>query len=394
MLNMNYTTEFLNLEDVIITEVKNIADQLHVSIELPRREHVCPCCGTMTDRVHDYRLQVVKDVPLGRDTYLHLRKRRYVCSHCGKRIPEKNTFLPRYYRMTSRLIATIIDAFRKVVSAAEIASRYNISSSTALRYFDVVNYRCRKLPSVLSIDEFKGNAGGEKYQTIVTDLEGKTISDILPNRYEADLIRYFKQFPSRTEVKYFVCDMNPHFKQVAQTCFPKAVIVADRYHVIRQAVWAMENVRKNEQKKLPKRYRIYFKKSRYLLSKKKENLTEDDMLRLALMFEIAPKLADAYRIKNEFIDIMRSDSSEKGKTRLIDWLYSAEVMEIPEFQACTKAVHNWFKEILNSMDSPWTNGFTEGCNNKTKVLKRTCYGMRNFRRLRNRIGSVKSYAQI
>lgn len=385
MLNMNYTTEFLNLEDVIITEVKNIADQLHVSIELPRREHVCPCCGTMTDRVHDYRLQVVKDVPLGRDTYLHLRKRRYVCPHCGKRIPEKNTFLPRYYRMTSRLIATIIDAFRKVVSAAEIASRYNISSSTALRYFDVVNYRCRKLPSVLSIDEFKGNAGGEKYQTIVTDLEGKTISDILPNRYEADLIRYFKQFPSRTEVKCFVCDMNPHFKQVAQTCFPQAVIVADRYHVIRQAVWAMENVRKNEQKKLPKRYRIYFKKSRYLLSKKKENLTEDDMLRLALMFEIAPKLADAYRIKNEFIDIMRSDSSEKGKTRLIDWLYSAEVMEIPAFQACTKAVHNWFKEILNSMDSPWTNGFTEGCNNKTKVLKRTCYGMRNFRRLRNRI---------
>ena len=385
MLNMNYTTEFLNLEDVIITEVKNVADQLHVSIELPRREHVCPHCGTLTDRVHDYRMQVVKDIPLGRDTYLHLRKRRYACPHCGKRFAEKNTFLPRYYRMTSRLIVTIIDAFRKVVSASEIASRYNISSTTALRYFDVVNYRCKKLPSVLSIDEFKGNAGGEKYQTIVTDLEEKTILDILPNRYEADLIRYFKQFPSKTEVKYFVCDMNPHFKQVAQTCFPKAVIVADRYHVVRQAIWAMENVRKNEQKKLPKRYRIYFKKSRYLLNKKKENLTEEDMLRLALMFEIAPRLADAYRIKNEFIDIMRSESFDKGKQKLTDWLYSVEVMDMPEFQACTKAVHNWFQEILNSMDCPWTNGFTEGCNNKTKVLKRTCYGMRNFRRFRNRI---------
>lgn len=385
MLNMNYTTEFLNLEDVIITEVKNVADQLHVSIELPRREHVCPRCGAVTDRVHDYRIQTVKDIPLGRDTYLHLRKRRYACPYCGKRFAEKNAFLPRYYRMTTRLIVTIIDAFRKVVSAAEIAVRYNISSTTALRYFDVVNYRCKKLPSVLSIDEFKGNAGGEKYQTIVTDLEQKTIADILPNRYEADLIRYFKQFPSRTEVKYFVCDMNPHFKQVAQSCFPKAVIVADRYHVVRQAVWAMENVRKNEQKKLPKRYRIYFKRSRYLLNKKKENLTEEDILRLALMFEIAPKLADAYRIKNEFIDIMRSDSSANGKQKLVDWLHSVEVMEIPEFQACTKAVHNWFREILNSMDCPWTNGFTEGCNNKTKVLKRTCYGIRNFRRLRNRI---------
>ncbi len=40
---------------------------------------------------------------------------------------------------------------------------------------------------------------------------------------------------------------------------------------------------------------------------------------------------------------------------------------------------------LNSMDVPWTNGFIEGCNNKTKVLKRVCYGMRNFSNFRKRI---------
>ncbi len=385
MLAMNYTTEFLNLEDVIVTEVKNIASQLHVSIELPRREHCCPGCGATTNRVHDYRMQTVKDIPLGRDTYLHLRKRRYACPHCGKRFAEHNTFLPRYYRMTSRLIMTIIDAFRKVLSASEIAARYNISTTTAIRYFDVVNYRCGKLPVVLSIDEFKGNAGGQKYQTILTDLEQKKVADILPNRYESDLIRYFKQFSSRTEVKYFVCDMNSHFREVAQTCFPNAVIVADRYHVVRQAVWAMENVRKNEQKNLSKQFRIYFKKSRYLLNKKRENLTEDEMFQLALMFEISPRLADAYRLKNEFVDIMRSESSEKGRQQLVDWLFSVETMDLPEFQDCTKAVHNWFREILNSLDCPWTNGFTEGCNNKIKVLKRTCYGMRNFKKFRNRI---------
>lgn len=385
MLAMNYTTEFLNLEDVIVTEVKNTASQLHVSMELPRREHKCPQCGAMTDRVHDYRMQTVKDIPLGRDTYLHLRKRRYACPQCGKRFAEQNAFLPRYYRMTSRLIMTIIDAFRKVLSATEIAARYNISPSTAVRYFDIVNYRCGKLPTVLSIDEFKGNAGGQKYQTILTDLEQRKIADILPNRYEADLIQYFKQFPSRTQVKYFVCDMNPHFRAVAQTCFPKAVIVADRYHVVRQAVWAMEKVRKNEQKNLSKRFRIYFKKSKYLLNKKRENLTEDEALRLALMFEIAPRLADAYRFKNEFMEIMRSNSSAEAKQKLADWLFSVETMDLPEFQDCTKAVHNWFREILNSLDCSWTNGFTEGCNNKTKVLKRTCYGMKNFNRFRNRI---------
>ena len=40
---------------------------------------------------------------------------------------------------------------------------------------------------------------------------------------------------------------------------------------------------------------------------------------------------------------------------------------------------------MGSMDAPWSNGFIEGCNNKTKVLKRVCFGMRNFRNFRNRI---------
>lgn len=60
-------------------------------------------------------------------------------------------------------------------------------------------------------------------------------------------------------------------------------------------------------------------------------------------------------------------------------------MDLPEFQACVTAYRNWFQEILNSMDVPWSNGFIEGCNNKTKVLKRVCFGMRNFRNFRNRI---------
>lgn len=287
--------------------------------------------------------------------------------------------------MTSRLIASIIHAFRKVASATEIASQFNISVSTTLRYFDCVNYHCTKLPEVLSIDEFKGNAGGQKYQSILADPQNRKVIDILPNRYESDLIRYFKGFSKRENVKYFVSDMNPHFKEVAKVCFPKAVIVADKYHVVRQAVWAMERVRKTEQKKLSTRFRKYFKRSRWLLNKNPQKLTPEDMDKLSLMFEIAPRLADAYRVKNEFVDVIRSQSSAMGRPKLIQWLQSVEVMELPEFQDCTKACHNWFQEILNSMDVPWTNGFTEGCNNKTKVLKRNCFGVRNFRRFRNRI---------
>ena len=308
MLNQDYTAKLLNLEDVIITNVENIADQLHIHIELPRGKHICPVCGAVTDRVHDYRMQVIKDVPMARDTFLHLRKRRYRCD-CGKRFFEKNTFLPRYYRVTSRLLIEIIFAFKKVVSAKEIGSRYNVSSMTAMRYFNLFNKKLTTLPEIISLDEFKGNSGGQKYNSIIVDPKDKVVLDILPNRFESDLIKYFSQFSNKTEVKYFVCDMNPHFREVAKSCFPQATIVADKYHVIRQVYWAMEKVRKNEQNKLPKQHRIYFKKSRNLLMKRMEKLTPEEMDRLALMFEIAPRLADAYRVKNDFLTVIRSKSA-------------------------------------------------------------------------------------
>lgn len=384
MLKKDYTSKLLNMEDVIITDVENISGQLHVYIELPRKPHTCPVCGAVTDCIHDYRMQNIKDVPLGRDTFLHLRKRRYRCS-CGKRFFEKNSFVPRYHRVTSRLVAEIMLSFKKLIPATEIGSRYNVSAVTAMRYFNLFNKKLRVLPEVISLDEFKGNSGGHKYNSIVADPQNKKVLDILPNRYESDLIKYFSQFSTKTTVKYFVCDMNPHFRRVAQTCFPNAVIVADRYHVVRQVYWAMERVRKNEQKKLSERFRKYFKKSRYLLSKKPEKLSAEEMDKLALMFEIAPRLADAYRLKNEFLTVMRTKSSVEGRQMLLDWLFSVELMDIPEFYDCTTAYRNWFNEILISLDVPWSNGFIEGCNNKTKVLKRLCFGMRNFSNFRKRI---------
>ena len=139
-----------------------------------------------------------------------------------------------------------------------------------LTYFIFIwNYPGKK---VLSLDEFKGNSGGQKYNSIVVDAKQHKVIDILPNRFENELIKYFSQFSSKTNAKCFVTDMNPHFREVSKVCFPNAIIVADRYHVIRQAYWAMERVRKNEQNKLSKQFRKYFKKSRCLLIRKPQLL--------------------------------------------------------------------------------------------------------------------------
>ena len=386
MLYEDYTAKLLGLEDVIIKKVWEDESAHHIELELPRRKHICPCCGAETDRIHDYRKQKIKDISaFGKDVYLHLRKRRYVCDDCGKRFYEKNSFLPRYHRMTSRKNARIIEDFRDTVSASYIARKHNISTTTALRYFNLVNYSCKALPEVLSIDEFKGNAGGEKYQTILTDARERKIIDILPNRKKADMIRYFLRFKNRKEVKYVVIDMNPHFREVAEICFPQATIVIDRYHVTRQAIWALERVRKEEQKHLSADWRRFCKHSKALLNKPPNKLKEEEREKLRIILGLSTRLEQAYFLKNDFLFLMHSPNSEAAEELLADWNYRAESSHLPEFRECTRAIHNWGKLILNSFDVPFTNGYTEGCNNKTKVLKRVCYGVRNFSRFRNRI---------
>jgi transposase len=386
MLYEDNTAKLLGLEDVIVKKVWDEEQEKHIMIELPRRMHVCPWCGTETDQIHDYRMQRIKDIAsFGKNVYLHLRKRRYVCGSCGKRFYEKNNFLPRYHRMTNRKNARIIEDFRDTVSASYIAKKHNISVSTALRYFNLVSYSCKKLPEVLSIDEFKGNADGEKYQTILTDPKNRKIMDILPNRKESDLIRYFRQFENRKEVKYFIMDMNPHFREVAEICFPKATIVIDRYHVTRQVIWALERVRKEVQKHLSAEWRRFCKHSKALLNKPPQKLSDEERQKLRIILGLSTRLEHAYYLKNDFLFLMHSPNSEVAEELLSDWIVSAENAHLPEFYECTRAIHNWSKYILNSFDVPYTNGYTEGCNNKTKVLKRVCYGLRNFARFRSRI---------
>ena len=60
MLKKDYTAKLLNLEDVIITKVENISEEVHVYLELPRTKHRRPACGALTDRAHDYRMQIIR----------------------------------------------------------------------------------------------------------------------------------------------------------------------------------------------------------------------------------------------------------------------------------------------------------------------------------------------
>ncbi len=391
MLYTNYTEELLGLKDVFLKSVVRNDNKLCIHVGMYQRIHKCPRCGERTSKVHDYRTQPIKDISaFGDTTVIYLTKRRHVCPLCGKRFFEEVSFLPRYHRMTSRLAAHVISSLKEVRSMKSVAAVSNISQPTAARIFDHVGYSNKDLPRVLSLDEFRGNAGGEKFQCIVTDPEHKKVLDILPNRRTEDLSGYFLKYKDRKKVQYVVIDMSGPYRSLAKSLFPHAKIIADRYHVVRQVIWAFENVRKDEQSRFHDARRKYFKRSRKLLLKKPENLTEDEVAQVEAMLNVSDRLRQAYRMKNEFHKLMECKRRDDAKKQLGVWNMMATGYNLPEFQACTRTFMNWSDEILNSFEHPFSNGYTEGVNNKIKVIKRNAFGVRNFKRFRNRILHVMS----
>ena len=163
------------------------------------------------------------------------------------------------------LSAWVIHLLEDVRSFSSVAKEVNLSVSTVIRIFDIVGYSKPDCPPrVLAIDEFKGNTGDEKYQCILTDVETGTVLNILPNRKTGYLIKYFKEWESdkREKVEYFVSDMWKPYTELAALFFKNSTSIIDRYHFIRQIIWAFEDVRKTEQRKYSKRNRLLFKNSK------------------------------------------------------------------------------------------------------------------------------------
>ena len=388
MLTYDYTNILLDLKDVLVTNITTNENTISIFVEQKREPHICPVCCSVTDKIHDYRRQTIKDMPIqSKRVVLILRKRRYLCTSCHKHFLEKNLFLARYQRMTNRLQQYLISLFAATRSIKSIANECACSITTASKHFEKVSYPKPQLTPVIAIDEFRGNAGGHKFQCIVSDPKNRKLLDILPTRKTEDLYEYFTSFSmkDRLNVQYVVMDLSALFSSVVKRCFPNAKIVSDKFHVCRLANWAMETVRKEEQKKFASCRRIYFKKSRWILLTRKHKLNDEDKLQLSNMLTVSESLRKAYCLKEEFYEILSSSSSKDMILHWKEWQDHVVQAKLPSFDRFMQTVAKWSKAILAAAQTGYSNGFIEGCNNRTKVLKRVCYGVKNFSRFRNRI---------
>lgn len=387
----NCIKDLLNLKGVIVKSVKNLENVVEFYIQMPVKPHICPNCGTETTKIHDYRTQTIKDIPICfKPTNIIYNKRRYECKCCNKSFFEDNPIIMKYHRKTLRLTEFIINELRNLLSCSDVAKKANVSTNSVCRLLSPFATTNTKLPRVLCIDEFKGNAGHYKYQVALINGETHEVVDILKCRHKHELCEYFKKFPNEQldNVKYFVTDLWETYKDIAFTYFRKAKIIADHFHFARYSCDAVNKIRIEVQKKLPKKERVYFKHSRKLLLSRQCNLkTDEQKEELAyILNNYSENLRIAYREKEDLLDILHSEQESNTKIlRFSNWVKRNLESDIEQLKECAKTYQHWYTEIKNSLEVPYSNGPTEGFNNKIKVLKRISFGIRNFEHLKARI---------
>lgn len=389
MSTVNYTEIIFKIKEEYIKHTRvNEDGSVHFTLEMPVAEQVCPHCGASTRKSKGKRPRDVKFGAIQHHTvtatYL---QRRYRCQECNHTFIEKNPFVSRYLRLSKTNMEYLFRQLGEKGSFTEMAKRSDVSVSTVIRYCSKLAIpKPAELPTVIGIDEYKGNADGQMYQVIITDLRNHSVVDILPKRDTRALIQYFKSFSknAREQVKYIVMDMSPLFKLVVQTMFPHAHIVADRYHVCRLVDWALERVRKREQKQLVAHSRM-LKYNRRILMKNPEKLTESEQVKLLEILHISEDLRQAYGLRLAFRKIFKIYSIPNIERYIQLWLKAVENSQLTEFSNFKVSFISWFPQIVNAFVLPYSNGFTEGCNNNIKVLKRISYGLRHFEHFRVRI---------
>ena len=386
----NFINNLLDLKGVIIKNIKNLKDCIEIYIEFRITEQICPCCGNFTSKIHDYYPQAIRHIPiLFKPTTLFFKKPRYECKHCGKSFYPENDIVARYKRKSLDLTAFIVEQLRSNNTVTSIAKKLNINEGFISRMLPYLSVTTTTLPRVLCIDEFKGNSGNYKYQVALIDGETHKIVDIIECRHKHFLCDYFKKFPKsqRDNVKFFVSDLWETYKDIAFTYFRKSKFIADHFHWARYACKALDNIRIETQKNLPKEDRKYFKHSRFLILSRLCKVPKERYDELEnMLINYSENLRIAYIEKEDLLDIIHSkDNAEIKKHRFNEWVKRNLESNIPQLVECAKTYLHWSREIKNSLEVTYSNGPIEGINNKIKVLKRITYGMRNFINFKARI---------
>jgi transposase len=351
------------------------------------REEIALCthCGTISAEVHQEEHRCIRHLDVwGKRTFLHFMGRRFQCEHCGRTFAEQLPFVDSHRRQSRAFEKHVYQSCINGTCKA-VAVRESLSHSTTKEIFN--RWAALKEKSsvagtrVLGIDEISLKKRHRQFVLVISDIAGKSILAVLPDREKRTLERWLDALSpqERKSIRFVSIDMWAPYHQAARSKLPRAKVVVDRFHVMKQLNTRLTQLRTEYQKGLPPEMRSVIKGSRWILVRNRSELSPAEEEQLNKILELCPELRTLYLLKEEFRRIFETIYCRQKAARFLwAWVLKANSTGNKHLAKFVITLRNWWEEILNYFIQRITNGFVEGLNGALRTIMRIAYGYRNF----------------
>lgn len=336
---------------------------------------------------YDHRSKVVRDLDSG-DTaiYLEFNIRRVGCDRCMSVRTETLTWLLESGRFTKRFEERV-GRMAQQMPLTEVAKLNQISWDQAWRIeLEYMREVVKKHPPAskiraIGVDEISVRKG-HTYKVVVADLdEQRPIWIGGEGRTKEDMDKFFSEIGQERahNIKLAVMDMWKAFRNSTAEHAPNARIVFDKFHVIRHLSNALDEIRRQEYKRVNDKERKYIKGQRYTLLSHKANLDTEGRRSLKLLLKANKRLHKAYLLKESFGQLWDYSYSASARKFFENWKAQLPWQRLKPFEEFAAMVEKHWYGIVSYChpDNKVSLGFMEGLNNKIRVIQRRAYGIKN-----------------
>ena len=175
-------------------------------------------------------------------------------------------------------------------------------------------------------------------------------------------------------------DMSGAYQAAVRANLRQAVIVFDRFHVVKLFNDKLSDLRRALYREATDvQHKAVLKGTRWLLLKGAENLDKEkgEKKRLEEALALNKPLATAYYMKEELRLFWEQPGKHFATVFLDGWIRRAVASGIRMLQQMAKTLALHRSGLLAYYDVRITSGPMEGTNNKIKTMKRQAYGFRD-----------------
>jgi transposase len=394
----------LDIPDVHVLQTELTKDrELILTVESTLISTICRRCGRTITEPHGLdEPRLLRHLPiLGQVVYLRIRPKRFRCPWCQGHPTTTQTldwYDPNALHTNAYERHLILQLVNSTLS--DVGAKEDVTYDALLGILDrwvatTVDWDALEPFTTLGIDEIALLKGHRDFVAVIsakTDRGQLHLLAVLPDRLKTTVVAWLLSIPAaiRACITTVCTDMWEGYSTAVEEVLPEAQIVTDRFHVACHYHDAVDDLRKQEVRRLthelPADAVSDLKHTLWPFRKRATDLDPVEQARLDTLLAHSPALRQAYSLREQLTTIFDTARSKvDGLRRIRFWRRRVVKSGLRCFDGFLKLLDTWLDRIANYFIDHQTSSFVEGLNNKLKVLKRRCYGLRNVAHLFQRL---------